>query len=487
MKIITRFLVITAIVFGPVAARSQEPDGLTHLHSENGELSTTLVETEGKIKVGTIELDSTTYNGDYAGPVLHVHPGDVLRLHLVNHTSLPTNLHFHGMRGSPLGNGDNAHILLQPNASFDYWLGIPVTQPVGLYWYHSHAHHFAERQVMGGLSGTIIVEKPEPSNMTQRLFVLKDMTFEDDTGNPDIDGPLHSVVQSVNGKLLTREAMRPGETQLWRFTNQSANRRLHIALQDHHFRIVGRDGEPVLEEPLVDDLDISPGTRLDVEVASGAPGQYKLLAKGVMTGSGSDRLPDRTIGYLDTTGAPFEGTFDSKPEALPPDLSTAAIGEKRVIVFSQSKADKHGHQDFFINDKKYEEDRMDVRARLGDVEEWTLRNESDDMHAFHIHQIGFQVVEINGKPVPFTGYVDVIRIPERGEVKVRLPFTDPLIVGRFMFHCHVLKHEDNGMMANIEIYDPRPLTLAERVNHLYLHVVWWWYGVPWSQCGLTDA
>jgi suppressor of ftsI len=121
-----------------------------------------------------------------------------------------------------------------------------------------------------------------------------------------------------------------------------------------------------------------------------------------------------------------------------------------------------------------------VRVPLGNIEEWTIRNDSDDLHVFHIHQIGFQVVEVNGKPVPFTGYVDNVLVPERGEVKLLMPFTSRLILGRFMFHCHVLRHEDNGMMANIEVYDPAPTTLMVRLNRLYLHVVWWWQGVPWA-------
>jgi hypothetical protein len=109
------------------------------------------------------------------------------------------------------------------------------------------------------------------------------------------------------------------------------------------------------------------------------------------------------------------------------------------------------------------------------------------MHVFHIHQIGFQVVEINGASVPFTGYVDTVRVPARGDVKLRMPFTDPIILGRFMFHCHVLKHEDGGMMANIQIYDPNPPSFAVRLSNWDRHLVWWWNGVPWSLCGLQDA
>ena len=130
---------------------------------------------------------------------------------------------------------------------------------------------------------------------------------------------------------------------------------------------------------------------------------------------------------------------------------------------------------------------MDVRVPLGNIEEWTIRNDSDDMHIFHIHQIGFQVVEINGKPVPFTGYVDTVLVPERGQVKLRMPFTDRVILGRFVFHCHVLRHEDLGMMANIEVYDPVRPSLSARLGLLYRHVVWWWNGVPWSLCGLEDT
>jgi FtsP/CotA-like multicopper oxidase with cupredoxin domain len=76
------------------------------------------------------------------------------------------------------------------------------------------------------------------------------------------------------------------------------------------------------------------------------------------------------------------------------------------------------------------------------------------MHVFHIHQVHFQLVAINGVPQPFDGVANVVRVPERGSVTLRIAFTDPQIVGRFMYHCHVLKHEDQGMMANIEVYLP---------------------------------
>ena len=469
------------------AVQAQEPVSLPELYSRDGVLSTTLVAANDKIRVGDLELDGTTYNGVYAGPVLHVHPGDLLQIRLVNHLSQPTNLHFHGIRTSPLGNSDNAHLLIQPNASFSYEVRIPLTQPIGLYWYHTHAHGFAEKQVMGGLSGTIVVEGPTPSPMAERLFVLKDMVFDDDTGNAEIDDTLHGIVQTVNGQLMTSETMRPGETQLWRLTNQSADRVVHVALDGHHFRVLAEDGEPTAGERYLEVLELSPGTRLDVLVDGGAIGHYSLRIKDLMTGTGDARVLDRVIGSLDVIGTPAAPAAAMPSRLLPPDLRAVRIDATRTVVFSQTTTIKEADQKFFINGKVFVADRIDARVPLGNTEEWTVRNASDDIHVFHIHQIGFQVVEVNGKSVPFAGYVDTVRVPERGEVKLRLAFTDRLILGRFMFHCHVLKHEDKGMMANIEIYDPTTPTLGARLNHWYLHVWWWWHGVPWSLCGLQDA
>jgi FtsP/CotA-like multicopper oxidase with cupredoxin domain len=95
--------------------------------------------------------------------------------------------------------------------------------------------------------------------------------------------------------------------------------------------------------------------------------------------------------------------------------------------------------------------RTDLRVKLGAVEEWTIRNEADELHTFHIHQTPFQMVEINGVPQPPDDHRDIIDVPIGGEVKVIIPFTDPVIVGRFVYHCHILSHEDKGMMATIEV------------------------------------
>jgi FtsP/CotA-like multicopper oxidase with cupredoxin domain len=412
-----------------------------------------------------------------------VKPGDLLRIRLHNGLSQPTNLHFHGIQTSPMGNSDNVHIAVPAGSDFTYEVRIPPTQPPGLYWYHSHVHGISEGQVMGGLSGALVVDGPVlPNTPPERLFVLKEMTFDDDTGNPEIDETLHGIVQSINGSLDTSQTMRPGETQLWRFSNQSANRAFHMALDGHRFRIVARDGEATLSQPLVDVLDIMPAARVDVLVEAGQEGGFSLISKQVMTGVGDARVPDRVLGHLTVAGAPADSAAVQMEGLLPADLRDAPVTARRTVVFTETNTLKEADQKFYVNGKLFDAERVDFRIPLGSIEEWTVRNDSDDLHVFHIHQLGFQVMEINGRAMPFDGRVDTIQVPERGEVKLKMAFTDRVILGRFMFHCHVLKHEDRGMMAQLEVYDPRGASLQDRLHKWYLFTWWWLHGVPWALC-----
>jgi cytochrome oxidase Cu insertion factor (SCO1/SenC/PrrC family) len=130
------------------------------------------------------------------------------------------------------------------------------------------------------------------------------------------------------------------------------------------------------------------------------------------------------------------------------DYRNLSIDNKRLIVFNETD------DDFRVNNRIFNEDRIDTRVALGMVEEWTIRNATDELHQFHIHQMDFQMVEMNGKPVEFTGHRDNIIVPIRGEEKLIMPFTDPVMVGNFVYHCHIVEHEDGGMMAIIQVYDP---------------------------------
>ena len=145
----------------------------------------------------------------------------------------------------------------------------------------------------------------------------------------------------------------------------------------------------------------------------------------------------------------------------PAEVAALPITRKREIVFSET-ADGNT---FFINYKEYNPDRDDITVTLGAVEEWTLRNISGERHVFHIHQLDFLVTSVNGQKVDEPSLRDVIDIPYQqngvpGEVKVIIPFTNPIMVGRFVFHCHIVGHEDAGMMANLVVLAPGQTAMA---------------------------
>jgi FtsP/CotA-like multicopper oxidase with cupredoxin domain len=441
------------------AATDPLVDAMTY-RSHDGRLDVTLEAKVVRVKVGPFEINAATYNGVYGGPVLRVKPGDVLHVHLVNHLDQTTNIHFHGLAVSPLGHGDNAMLSVMPGKEWDYEIPIPANHNPGLYWYHTHAHGFAERQLMAGLSGLLVIEgfqdeEPGLASLKERLFALKDFQADEDGNLYRVLKAYHRDLRTINGQLMPRIDIQPGETQLWRLSNQTANTYFRLSLEGHTFRIIARDAQPVVHPATVKELMFGPSQRMDVLVDGGSPGSYMLTAERTLTGPAGDEFPAQNMGLLvvapPSAGAPLAANLPEAPGFnTVADLSGAKIDAQRLMVFSEDGTTGL----FFINHRIFDHERVDVRVPLGNTEDWTVRNSTDELHIFHIHQVHFQVMSVNGQPQPFDGMVDTVNIPIHGEVKIRIPFTDPKIVGRFMFHCHILEHEDKGMMAQVEVYDP---------------------------------
>ena len=126
------------------------------------------------------------------------------------------------------------------------------------------------------------------------------------------------------------------------------------------------------------------------------------------------------------------------------DLRRLKVDRRRTVTFSENAAGSA----FFINGRRFSHHRIDERVKLGAVEEWTIRNISGEQHPFHIHQGDFQVTKINGRPVSAHGLQDTVPLPQHGSVTMRMHFK---IAGTFVFHCHILAHEDAGMMAVVRV------------------------------------
>jgi suppressor of ftsI len=417
--------------------------------SHAGVLRVSLTAIPSMVSVAGQKAMLMLYNGSYMPPTLRAKPGDTIRLRLRNGLTEPTNLHMHGLAVSPRGNSDNAFLNVLPGQTQDYEIRLPADHPAGLFWYHPHPHQFSDEQTRNGMSGALIVDgllDPFPTlrHLPERLLLLKDLQVQD--GHVTITHIGKNAIRTVNGMVNPVIVLRPGETQLWRIGNVGADLYYMLTLDGHHFRIVARDGNLRARLTTLDTLDLSPGARVEVLVTAGAPGVYLLRTGDIDTGREGNHYEGTVMATVHVEGPPV--TPVALPSALLPveDLR-GKITNRRTIVYSEAD----DGDTFFIDGKTFDMNRTDIRVKLGAIEEWTIRNSADELHSFHIHQGPFQLTEINGVPQPADDRRDIVDVPVKGEVKVIIPFTNPEIVGRFVYHCHILSHEDRGMMATIEV------------------------------------
>ena len=438
--------------------------------SENGILSATLTVGPAKLAVaGENVTFPALYDGLYTPPVLRVQPGDTIRLLLKNFAQLPinlvpTNLHYHGLNVTPLKGGDDIYISIDQGNSFQYDFPIPADHRQGLYWYHPHRDPLLNPQIAGGMAGGIIIGDvlaPFPSlqGIPERVMLLKDLKTQNGmpVEDPDPSGP---TKRTINGLYKPRLNMRPGQLEFWRIGNQSSNIFYQLSMGGQTFYIVATDGNLQNKAVATKTLLLPPGSRLEVLVYGLPSGTYQLQDAAFNTGPAGDQYPGQLMMTVVSEGSPVADPIPiPPPSAFPqlPDLRNAKINQHRTIVF----ADTADPNLFYINGKSYNPNCVDTVTKLGDVEEWTIQNTAQEAHVFHIHQLDFQVTEVNGEAQPFLGYHDVVTLPAAASevnpsvVKVIIPFTDPVVLGEFVYHCHIIQHEDQGMMSNILVIDPK--------------------------------
>jgi len=499
---------ITAIAAAACGDESERPSGPPNPHTPSarvgpelgkgtyrrpkqldaGERRVRLVADTERVPIGGHELVATVYNGQFQPPTLHVAPGETLRLTLVNRLDEVTNIHYHGLHVSPRGNSDNVFIEIQPGESQRYSVKLPPDHEPGLYWYHSHAHHHSSGQVSGGLAGLISVDgirdllPQQLRHVRERQIALKDVTVdphhptelarEKDTGgerqSPETvnkHGP--RLINAVHRPALE---IHPGETQLWRIANLGANMFQRFAVRGVEMLVVGEDGNPVWQTWRADSLVMPPGKRYEVLVQGPRKGKVaieSLRYRQGITPSNALEIPPHRIGTLRSAGAP--GAAADLPASMRPraDLDDAQIAKWRRFDFSipfqpgkgcrnakHCQPGAHGGTGarvlYTINDQLFDPNVTNVRPALDTVEEWTLTNSSTERHPFHIHVNDFQVMSVNGRPYNARGLQDTVTIPPQGgETVVRIPFED--YTGRFVFHCHILNHEDRGMMQTVDV------------------------------------
>ena len=423
--------------------------------SRNGRLHVDLVAAPAAYIIGGHQFQGMLYNGQYMPPVWRVRAGDTLTVTLHNRLSQPTNLHFHGIDVSPLKNGDNVFIHIPPGETFNYEIKIPERH-VGLFWFHPHLHPDVDQQIIGGMSGGIIIEGsdrlyPFVKQLTERVLLLKHHPI----GRAD-----YQELVTVNGLVAPSIPIRPGEAQFWQIGNIGADRFLRVKIDDMPFYLIGRDGYFVPRPIRMEEVLLGPGQRVGAIVVGGQAGRHAFKSVAFKFDESQPELPEVNLGTVVSQGPAADvAAAEAKVSAQHVNgplyvdrVRKSPIAHRRTFAFSV-KPDKTA---FYINDKVFEENRTDATVKLGDTEEWTILNKDSQYHDFHIHQTGFLVTEVNGAPTHFDGLRDTYSVPptrngKPGEIKLIIPFTDPVIVGRFVFHCHVVKHEDKRMMMTVEM------------------------------------
>jgi FtsP/CotA-like multicopper oxidase with cupredoxin domain len=444
---------------GPESVPFAEPSVLEGRQVEPGtvEFMLTAAPTTASILPGT-ETDVYAYNGQIPGPTIEAREGERLIVRFRNDLPEPTTIHWHGLH-IPITSDGSPLQLVQPGETYEYVLTIdPGT--AGTYWYHPHPDHRTGFQVAKGLFGALIVradDDPLPSGISEKLIVLSDNRFSDDgsvhlpdhaslEGRIDFENGREGDVMFVNDQVLPAITIRSGEVQRWRIINASGSRVYRLALEGQGFLHVGDDGG-LFERPReVEEILLANSERVELLVrGTGPPGSRTTLRslpydRYIRQTRPADWETPRDLVVLQVSDEPPAAPV-AIPEVLRPivPIDTADVSEIRIQVLTQG----------FINGQRMDMNRVDVSTRLGATEIWQIENLVGMDHPFHLHGFRFQVLSRNGVPVDYLSWKDTVNVPRHETVRFIVRYDD--YPGKWMFHCHILDHEDAGMMGILDV------------------------------------
>lgn len=433
--------------------------------SVDGRLEIDLTASDDWVSLAGGRAKLWSFNGQVPGPLLQAAPGDEVRIRLTNNLAESTNLHFHGLHVPPDGTADNIFREVPPGEVASYAFRIPEQHPAGLFWLHPHLHGSVARQVSLGLAAPLVIRgalDAVPDVTAAREYVLVLQDFELDRSGRPIDPGMGALMGGREGALVTvsgqaqprYEIEQDGLLRL-RLLNASASRFYRLSLEGHSMHIIATDGGSLAVPRQVDELLLAPGERRDVLIlGSGAGGVYRLMnlpynrgAAGMMGGT----LGSRTA--FEIASVVYGGRAASPrrvPQALGDVERLPAARVRRTFVLSETMGMMQGRgmgMRFLINGREFDHTRIDERVRLGDIEDWEYINNTDMDHPMHVHTNAFQRVGADGQAEP--AWLDGIVVSARGRERIRIRFTD--FGGTTVQHCHILDHEDLGMMSTMQV------------------------------------
>jgi len=424
-------------------------------------------------------------------------------------TDTSVNMHFHGMNVTPGCHGDEViHTLVNSGKTFDYHFRVPANEPPGLYWYHPHVHGLSSIAVQGGGTGVIEVQgianiQPAVAGLPERFVVLRDEPRIGDILHlhnlkqvPNWDVSVNYVTVPFPAYTPATITMQAGQPEFWRVANAAANTIMDLRVKydgvDQPVQVVGYDGVPAGSQDgtrqgvLVTQTGmlLPPASRVEFIVNPPGPDVKSAVfeTENIEGGPAADSNPTRPLAQILVSSAPVHLPRVPKPDGPPnkqrfEDLKTAKVTANRLLYFSETPAiiprDGNGRVvepvAFYITVDGQLRELFDannppaITTTQGAVEEWKIQNRSPEVHEFHMHQIHFLVQEVSGVKIPLDQqqFYDTFQVPywdgkhAYPYIKVKMDFRGA-VVGDFVYHCHILDHEDGGMMAIIRVLPRNP-------------------------------
>ncbi|WP_425568412.1 multicopper oxidase family protein [Salinicoccus jeotgali] len=409
-----------------------------------------------RAKMGETEIFDGTktqtygYNGDFLGPVLQFEKGETVTINLINELDVGTTFHWHGLKIPGEADG-GPHNVIEPGE--EDTIKFEVTQEAATLWFHPHPDGDTSEQVYKGLAGLIYIEDenikeldlPDDYGKNDFPLIFQDRTFDEDKQlNYDAvmneDGTVGDV-SLINGTVNPKLTVGQEKVRLRLLNGSNARNYTFKMNTGDTFAQIATDGG-LLNEPVeMEELTLTPSERAEIVI------DFSKI---------DDERDVALVNDSDDILLPFEVTDEAAAEIdIPDKMNQFSVTEAEKDLPVTKEVELFGMMDMVtINGKKFDPERIDFTQERGVTEVWEIYNKPDMMggmiHPFHIHGAQFKTLSRDGEAPPRNerGWKDTISVSPDETVRLAVQFNDK---GVYMFHCHILEHEDNGMMGQIKV------------------------------------
>ncbi len=413
-------------------------------------------------------------NGSYLGPTLRVKKGEKVQFNIKNKIGETTTIHWHGMH-IPAKMDGGPHQMIKPNET---WVSsYTILQPASVNWYHPHLEGKTGEHVYKGLAGLLLIDDaasskldiPSTYGVDDIPLVIQDRRFAQDASFSYLSQPVDRMAGMKGDKIMANGVIdaqwaAPAQMIRVRILNGSNARYYNVGIHDGRaFHLIATEGG-LLEKPVsLTRLPLAPGERAEILIDLSQDSGKKIRITsysselpspgGMMGMMGRDALDQKNFTIMEMIVSKPALTKYTLPTQLvtPAKLPESLAQKTRRFVFNMGMGGMGGGGGgFTINNKKMDMNRIDEVIKLGAVEIWEIRNISPMAHPFHVHDVSFLILSRNGKPPAKheAGWKDTVNVTSRGSVRFIAKFADfadPK--SPYMYHCHILEHEDAGMMG----------------------------------------